>query len=77
MSTLVMSSKMLVSRRSFLKAAAAAPALSLPGLVQAQSQTTLRFVPVIDRRYPLAEIADAYRYVQTGEKAGVVVIDIG
>ena len=35
-----------------------------------------RFIPVIDRRYPLAEIADAYRYVQTGEKAGVVVIDI-
>ena len=35
-----------------------------------------RFVPVIDRRYPLAEIADAYRYVQTGEKAGVVAIDI-
>jgi NADPH:quinone reductase-like Zn-dependent oxidoreductase len=35
-----------------------------------------RFVPVIDRRYPLASIADAYRYVQTGEKAGVVVIDI-
>jgi NADPH:quinone reductase-like Zn-dependent oxidoreductase len=35
-----------------------------------------RFIPVIDRRYPLAEIADAYRYVQSGEKAGVVVIDI-
>jgi NADPH:quinone reductase-like Zn-dependent oxidoreductase len=35
-----------------------------------------RFIPVIDRKYPLAEIADAYRYVQTGEKAGVVVIDI-
>jgi NADPH:quinone reductase-like Zn-dependent oxidoreductase len=35
-----------------------------------------RFVPVIDRRYPLAAIADAYRYVQTGEKAGVVVVDI-
>jgi NADPH:quinone reductase-like Zn-dependent oxidoreductase len=35
-----------------------------------------RYVPVIDRRYPLAEIADAYRYVQTGEKAGVVVVDI-
>jgi NADPH:quinone reductase-like Zn-dependent oxidoreductase len=34
------------------------------------------YVPVIDRRYPLAEIPDAYRYVQTGEKAGVVVIDI-
>ena len=35
-----------------------------------------RFVPVIDRRYPLDAIADAYRYVQTGEKAGVVVIDV-
>jgi len=35
-----------------------------------------RFIPVIDRRYTLALIADAYRYVQTGEKAGVVVIDI-
>src|SRR4029079_12587404 len=35
-----------------------------------------RFRPVIDRRYPLAAIADAYRYFQTGEKAGVVVIDI-
>lgn len=35
-----------------------------------------RYISVIDRRYPLAEIADAYRYVQTGEKAGVVVIDI-
>jgi NADPH:quinone reductase-like Zn-dependent oxidoreductase len=35
-----------------------------------------RFIPVIDRRYPLAAIADAYRYVQSGEKAGIVVIDI-
>jgi len=35
-----------------------------------------RFVPVIDRSYPLAAIADAYRYVQTGEKAGVVVVDV-
>jgi NADPH:quinone reductase-like Zn-dependent oxidoreductase len=34
------------------------------------------YVPVIDRIYPLAEIADAYRYVQTGQKAGIVVIDI-
>lgn len=34
------------------------------------------FVPVIDRRYPLAQIADAYRYVQTGEKTGVVVVNV-
>ena len=35
-----------------------------------------QYIPVIDRRYALADIADAYRYVQTGEKAGVVVIDV-
>jgi len=35
-----------------------------------------RFVPVIDRIYKLADIADAYRYVQTGQKAGIVVIDV-
>ena len=35
-----------------------------------------QFVPVIDRHYPLAAIADAYRYVQSGEKAGIVVIDV-
>jgi NADPH:quinone reductase-like Zn-dependent oxidoreductase len=35
-----------------------------------------RFIPVIDRRYPLADIADAYRYVQSGEKTGVVVVDV-
>lgn len=35
-----------------------------------------RYDPVIDRRYPLDAIAEAYRYVQAGEKAGVVVIDV-
>lgn len=35
-----------------------------------------QFVPVIDRTYKLADIADAYRYVQTGQKAGIVVIDV-
>lgn len=35
-----------------------------------------QFVPVIDRSYPLAAIADAYRYVQTGQKAGIVAIDV-
>jgi alcohol dehydrogenase len=32
---------------------------------------------VIDRRYPLAEIAEANRYVETKRKRGNVVIDIG
>lgn len=31
---------------------------------------------VIDRRYPLEEIADAYRYVETGQKTGIVVINV-
>ena len=33
--------------------------------------------PVIDRTYPLDEIVDAYRYVETGQKVGNVVISVG
>ncbi len=33
-----------------------------------------QFRAVIDRSYPLNAIADAYRYVNTGQKAGIVVI---
>ena len=33
-----------------------------------------QFRPVIDRSYPLAEIVKAYRYVETGQKVGNVVI---
>jgi NADPH:quinone reductase-like Zn-dependent oxidoreductase len=31
---------------------------------------------VIDRTYPLAEMADAHRYVQTGRKVGSVVVEV-
>jgi len=34
------------------------------------------FRAVIDRVYPLAEIVDAYRYVETGQKVGIVVIEV-
>ena len=34
------------------------------------------FRPVLDRRYPLDRIVDAYRYVETGEKIGNVVITV-
>lgn len=32
------------------------------------------FRPLIDRRYPLDEIVEAYRYVETGQKIGNVVV---
>ena len=35
-----------------------------------------QFRAVIDRRYPLDAIGDAYRYVETGQKVGIVVINV-
>jgi Zinc-binding dehydrogenase len=35
-----------------------------------------QFRAIIDRKYAFAEIADAYRYVETGQKVGIVVIDV-
>ena len=35
-----------------------------------------QFTPVIDRRYPLDRIVDAYTYVETGQKIGNVVISV-
>ncbi len=44
----------------------------LAGLAQAGA-----FRPVIDRRYPFEQIAEAHRYVDTGRKRGNVVITLG
>jgi NADPH:quinone reductase-like Zn-dependent oxidoreductase len=32
--------------------------------------------PLVDRQYPLDEIVEAYRYVETGRKIGNVVINV-
>jgi len=42
------------------------------GLIEAGT-----FRPVIDRHYPLDEIVEAYRYVDSGQKIGNVVIGVG
>ncbi|MCP4581100.1 MAG: NAD(P)-dependent alcohol dehydrogenase [candidate division Zixibacteria bacterium] len=36
-----------------------------------------KVVPVIDRRYPLSEVADAIRYLEEGHARGKVVITVG
>ncbi len=34
------------------------------------------FKPVIDRKYPLSQVAEAYAYVMTGQKTGNVILEI-
>ena len=41
-----------------------------------QLAETGAFKPLIDRQYPLDQIRDAYRYVETGQKTGNVIINI-
>lgn len=35
-----------------------------------------QFRAIVDRSYPLEAIADAYRYVETGRKTGIIVINV-
>jgi len=62
---------MALSRRSLLRAAAAAPALALPSVVRAEAQTTLRFIPVID----LVFLDPIYATAQVTRNHGFMVYD--
>jgi peptide/nickel transport system substrate-binding protein len=62
---------MALSRRSLLRAAAAAPALALPSVVRAEAQTTLRFIPVID----LVFLDPVYATAQVTRNHGFMVYD--
>ena len=44
----------------------------MKGLIEAAE-----FRPVVDRRYPLEQVAEAHRYVETWEKTGNVVLTMG
>lgn len=60
-----------MQRRDFLKVAAAAPFLGLPGIVRAAPASTLRFVPVID----LAFVDPIYSTAQVSRNHGFMVFD--
>ena len=62
---------MTLSRRSLLGAAASAPLLAGPGIVRAQSRTTLRFIPVID----LTFLDPIYATAQVSRNHGYMVYD--
>lgn len=49
-----------------------ADAVMLAGLME-----TGEFVPVVDRTYPLDQVVEAARYVETGQKTGNVVLTVG
>lgn len=72
---LVMWSSITRSNRVFLPVPVRGSGHAFVGFLKARMEAG-QIHAVVDRRYPLDSIADAYRYVETGQKAGIVVIDV-
>jgi len=70
---LILATKLIGSRRVFLPIPkyTKEDLLHVKGLVESGS-----YRPVIDRTYPLADIVEATRYVETGQKTGNVVLTL-
>jgi len=64
-----------ITRRGNVTIAIPRPVPGFVDLLKARMEAG-EFRAVIDRRYSLEAIADAYRYVETGQKTGIVIINV-